>query len=325
MSWEKDPLWAKSKLFFERAFSASSDDSLLGLWCSLGLELLARAALASVSPTLLAEPDRDHRFLLHALNRGSKEVIRNSIKTAQVFSLCNVLFDSFSKDNQRSAMALVNRRNEELHTGAAAFEEYPSKTWLPGFYQACDVLAKSIGESLDSLFGAEQASVATEVLSATEEDIKKRVLDLISEMTRIFDAKSSEEKKRLAQEAANELDALVHRRHHRVLCPACKCDAALQGDTFGSERVSVEDEMIFVRQSVSPRNFACGACGLKLQGYAELHVAQLGGQYTRTTKYSPEEYYGLVDPETADLSPYMEKYIDAYLEDMAAAHEYDNE
>jgi hypothetical protein len=73
MRWERDPLWAKSRLFLERAFDEPREDPLFGLWCSLGLELLARAALASVSPTLLAEPDNEHRFLLHALNRGSKK------------------------------------------------------------------------------------------------------------------------------------------------------------------------------------------------------------------------------------------------------------
>src|SRR5580692_11097907 len=79
VSWERDPLWAKSRLYFERAFAESREDPRFGLWCSLGLELLARAALASISPTLLAESDREHKFQLHALNRGSETVPRRSI------------------------------------------------------------------------------------------------------------------------------------------------------------------------------------------------------------------------------------------------------
>src|SRR4029077_967560 len=122
-----DPLWAKARLYFERAFEESGDDPLFGLWCSLALELLGRAALASVSPTLLAEPDRDHRFLLHALNRGSEKTQRRSIGTAQVFSLCQTLFVQFTEDDLKAALALVNRRNDELHTGASAFEEYRPK------------------------------------------------------------------------------------------------------------------------------------------------------------------------------------------------------
>src|SRR5713101_2698481 len=41
MSWERDPLWAKARLYFERAFELPRDDPRFGLWCSLALELLA--------------------------------------------------------------------------------------------------------------------------------------------------------------------------------------------------------------------------------------------------------------------------------------------
>src|ERR1700733_8056848 len=39
MSWERDPLWAKARLYFEHAFREPRDDPRFGLWCSLGLEL----------------------------------------------------------------------------------------------------------------------------------------------------------------------------------------------------------------------------------------------------------------------------------------------
>jgi hypothetical protein len=63
------------------------DDPFFGLWCSFGLEILARAAIANISPVLLAEPDRDHRYLLHALGRGSERIERKSIDTACVLNL----------------------------------------------------------------------------------------------------------------------------------------------------------------------------------------------------------------------------------------------
>ena len=72
---------------------------------------------------------------------------------------------------------------------------------------------------------------------------------------------------------------------------------------------------------MSPQTFSCPACGLKLQGYAELDVVQLGGQYTRVTEYSPEGYYGLIDPNDFDPSDYVE----AYLADLRAEAEWDNE
>jgi hypothetical protein len=205
MSWERDPLWAKARLFFERAFNESRDDPAFGLWCSLGLELLARAALASVSPTLLAEPDNEHKQLLHALGRGSDRVPRKSISTAQVFALCRQLFGtSFTEDDFKAAMALVNRRNEELHTGAAAFEQYQPKEWLPGFYRVSRNLAEAIGETLDNLFGNEEAEVAQETLAENENDTRQRVKSAIAAYARVFREKPEAERRTAAERAEKQ-------------------------------------------------------------------------------------------------------------------------
>src|SRR5437867_12953061 len=118
MSWEKEHLLTKARLYFERAFAFPREDPRFGLWCAMGLELLARAAIAGISPTLLAEPDREQRFLLHALGRGSETTGRRSIGTAQVLALCGKLFPQFGPEQQDAARALINRRNDELHTGA---------------------------------------------------------------------------------------------------------------------------------------------------------------------------------------------------------------
>lgn len=323
MSWERDPLWAKARLYFERAFEESRDDPRFGLWCSLGLELLARAALASVSPTLLAEPDREHKFLLQALNRGSEKEPRKSIGTAQVFSLCRTLFIQFTENDRTAAIALVNRRNDELHSGNSAFEEFRPKHWLASFYRVCRSLTDAMGESLESLFGEDEAKVARQILDETQTEVKQRVQSLIAAHRKVFEGKSADEQKAAAEAAEKEGQQLAHKRHHRVACPACNCVATVQGEPFGREHVTHEEDCIKVRQAVSPRSFACSACGLKLQGYAELEVAQLGGQYTRTTESSPEEYYGLIDPENFDPSEYMD--MDAYMEDLRAEAAWDNE
>ena len=87
-----------------------------------------------------------------------------------------------------------------------------------------------------------------------------------------------------AEELARELSA---ERHHRVVCPACGCTATLQGMPFGKEHVTHEEaEAIVVRQVVSPTDFSCSACGLKLTTYAAVETAGLGEHYTRTTTYS---------------------------------------
>ena len=49
-----------------------------------------------------------------------------------------------------------------------------------------------------------------------------------------------------------------------------------------------------------PERFNCIACNLKFNGYSELVAAEMGDQYTRTIRYSPEDYYGLVNPDDID-------------------------
>jgi len=321
MTWERDPLWAKARLYFERALSCESpDDPEFGLWCSFGLELLGRAALASISPALLAEPDQDHKHLLYALNRGS-DGNPKSLAAVRVFLLCRKLFSDFLDEDLKVSLALINRRNEELHSGAAAFEEYLPKQWLVAFYHACRSLSNAMGESLVDLLGEDEAGVAEGMLASDWEGVKQRVQSAIAAHRKVFQDRTEPEQQKLREAAEERGQELTIHRHHRATCPACGCVATVQGTPFGKERVALGDGEIIVRQPVSPNGFACDACGLKLKAYAELDAAGLGGQYTRRTTYSPEEYYGLIDP--ADIPPeIIESHVQAYLENL---QEYDNE
>lgn len=320
MSWEKEPLWTKAKLYFERGFTFPREDPRFGLWCALGLELLARAALASVSPTLLAASHSDHKHLLHALGRGSRGASGRSIPAVKVFELCEKLFQKFSQENVNAAMALVNRRNEELHSGAAAFEEYPCKFWLAGFYACCDVLTEELGETLELLFGTAEAQIAREALEKLEDETINKVTNLLATHKTSFLALSSSERKVATTKAKKLGRELSHQKHHRVSCPACGCVATVQGDRYGSENISYEDDTIIVRQPVSPRIFSCPACSLRLSGHDELRAASLATPYTRTSRYSPEEFYGLIHPDDTDA---VQELLDEYLRAMAS--EYDNE
>lgn len=297
MSWERDPLFSKARLFFERAFDFDREDPRFGLWCALGIELLARAALASVSPTLLAEPDDEHRHLLHALGRGAERLSHKSIGSAKVFALCRTLFDGFREEDQRACTALLNRRNDELHTGGAPFDEYPTNVWLAGFYRACNALASALGETLEIVLGKDEAEIAAKTLAIDQNDTKQRVASSIAAHKKVFDAKDPPEQTALQKNAAEQGERLAHHRYHRTVCPSCKSIALLQGDAFGKEHVSHGDDEIIVKQSVAPTSFSCLACGLKLSGFSELTEAGLSGHYTRTTMFTPEDYYGLVNLE----------------------------
>lgn len=281
----------------ERAFNQSKDDPLFGLWAALGLELLARSAVSHVSPTLLAEPDREQKQLLHALGRGSERVPKKSLGSAQVLQLCSTLFDQFTDEHQKVSTAIINRRNEELHSGTSAFDEYPSSQWLSGFCRSCKALCECQGKGLAELFGDEEANNAEELLAEERSEVEGTVRSSISAHKKVFDAKSPEDKAAARASADTLAKRLSWEGHHRVDCPACGSPASVSGVLYGQEQVSHDDGEVVVRQPVSPRAFECSACGLKLNGYTQLEVAGMGGRHTRTSRYTPEDYFGLDDPD----------------------------
>jgi hypothetical protein len=297
MSWERDPLWAKARLFFEHALAHDRDDPRFGLWCAFGIELLAKAAVSSISPTLLALPDPNHKHLLHALGRGDSKVGPQSLGAAQVFRLCETLFPGFTAEHTTFAIALVNRRNAELHSGQSAFDEYSTQHWIVGFYSCCKALTHALGESLEALLGESESTEAENVLAVEAREVRQRVNERVARYGGVFADRSDEDRKAVNVAAETEAERLAYLRHHKVKCPACSSAATVQGDALGSSKVADADGEIVVRQAVAPRRFACSACGLKLEGYAELAVAGLGDQYTRTTRFSPEEYYELLSPD----------------------------
>lgn len=64
--WSEEALFGKALLYTERMDSFTADDWQFGFWSALSLELLARAALAHISPVLLADT-KNWRNLMHAL------------------------------------------------------------------------------------------------------------------------------------------------------------------------------------------------------------------------------------------------------------------
>jgi hypothetical protein len=242
-----------------------------------------------------------------------------SLGAARVLTLCKTLFPDFSPDDLTVSLALINRRNDELHTGAAAFAEYTTQQWISGFYRSCRSLCKALDESLESFLGEEEAEVAEKMLTDTENEVNQRIASSIAAHKKVFNDMGAEEKDAASEKASKSADELAYERHHRVTCPACQCKASVEGTPFGPINVSTDEDEITVRQAVYPRVFSCRECGLKLNDYPELNAAKLGDQYTRRTTYTPDEYYGLIHPEDADA---IQALVEAHLENL---QEYDNE
>lgn len=65
-AWSPEAMFSKALVYVGEMERQSPDDWKHRLWASLSLELLARAALASISPTLVADR-KDWHNITHAL------------------------------------------------------------------------------------------------------------------------------------------------------------------------------------------------------------------------------------------------------------------
>lgn len=295
-AWSKDALMSKAQRYFEQMLEYEHDDWRFGFWSSLALELLARAALANVSPALLADAAGNWNNLYYALGYAptAKKFTPKSIDTNEVLRRLNEMNPEFDADSFAFCVVHAARRNEELHTGSNAFGEIKNSTWLPSFYKACSVLAKSLGESLELFVGEAESEFAETLMKAASDEAAKSIKKQISAHETIWSAKTDGERDKAALQATAWA---TRERGHRVSCPACKCDSLVTGQAISSPKQTLKDDMIVETQQHLPSKFVCRACGLKVSGFSLLNAAGVGDTYTSTTSYDPAEYYAPADPD----------------------------
>jgi len=320
MSWSEEDLWQKAKLFISYASDFDREDSLFALWSVLGLELLARAALAHVHPCLLADirnNDEMGENLLHACGIPSEQE-PVSVKAKTVFARCTRVVKDFGPAEKLFCNELMRRRNVELHTGAPVLEEYSTSEWLARYYAVAQLLLVHLGRSLADLFGTSEAKVADEMIRAADDKLKKVTLDAISAKKKEFAALSEVEQARRRADSKNGAKpvgaALLARMgdySRSEKCPSCgeTCRISGKGVQAGTPKLD-EDGDVVINVTVMPVKLECKCCGLLLDGHAQLHAAGLGGQFTSKEVQDPVEFHNI------DLGEYLADYYEP---------EYDNE
>lgn len=310
MNWSKDALFQKAKLFFGKAFAEEKDSPFLGIFCTLGLELIARAAVANVSPALLAESSNANANILYALGKKDASFKPKSLAISQVLAICKEIIPDFTDDCLRLSTALVDRRNEELHTGGAAFAEYNQDKWIAGLYQCCKVLVVSMGETLENLLGREEAATAEELIAQDVEKVKKDVTEKIIAHKKVYENRIKEMDDcgaLIISKGTIMVDMFTHQGYHKVSCPCCGNDALIYGKEPEFGRETIDADEVIVRKDVIPNSFKCDVCNLKLSSYAELKAANLPLHYTTTQTYDPVDYFG-IDKKAIAEEFYYEGY-----------------
>ncbi|WP_082171595.1 hypothetical protein [Methylobacterium indicum] len=288
--WDSETILIKAQRYVEEMLKCDRDDWKFAFWSSLTIELLARAVLAKVSPTLLADPE-DWNNLYHALGYTptAPKFSPKSISISDVLNrIRDIHPDKFEDDLRKWCAGHTGKRNAELHSGEMPFEGLKSSTWLPSFYRACSSLMSCLGKDLADLIGQREAKLAEKLIAAAKDQAAKAVAGLIKSHKTVWDGKGSKEKKKLEEQAevwAGRYDG------HVVDCPSCNSKSLLTGEPISIPTKTIEEDTIKETQQYIPSKFECVACGLKIVGLPQLTACSLSDTYKKTSYYDAAEYY----------------------------------
>lgn len=297
--YDHDALWLKAKLFLNRAIEDEDVRAFdeRALWASLALELLAKAALARVSPLLIAEPTEEGTNLLIASGLIEGHARFKSVRAKTLYSRCHKAFKPFS---EAEATKITQARNDYLHSSAAGFTSIPEAAWWPKFWTLAVILIHALERDVDDLVGYDRANTVEAHLEQNKKNIEHRTEMLIERA-----------RQRLAQYEAGTLPARVAtdwspgdalpaglRYHNSVTCPACGGRGTIEGEEaidvdIRYERLYEDDYDVMVDVTASAEYFSCPECGLILDNYQL--VKQAGFESTFNTEGS--------DADTADYEP----------------------
>jgi len=290
--WDAEALFVKAQRYAESMLGDVPDEQE-ALFASLTLEFLARAALANVSPALLADAS-NWQSLLHSLGFTPTEskFSPKSITAAELFRRLSAVIPNFTQENESFCVVHTGRRNAELHSGEAAFDGVSNSSWSPRFYATCEVLLNSMGETLESLVGKEESATARKLVAAAADETSKAAKGDVEAHRKVWEAKNKNERDALSAGAK-----IWARRQmgHRVSCPTCKSAALIQGEPVGATHRKLEEDEITQVQEYLPTHFECVACGLKVLGLSRLNAIGLGDRYKSTSIYDAAEYYAPED------------------------------
>jgi len=288
-AWSSEALFNKALLYAEEMERYTANDWQFGLWSSLSLELVARAALAYISPTLLANR-RDWRNTYHALGHPAMAQLftPDSITIKEVLSILGELLPDFTKELFNFCITHCARRNAELHSGEEVFAGLGTSAWLPKYYASCGVLLQSMSKGFEDLF--DDPKTAEEMITSLHDKAAKAVAQDIEAHKQLWLEKDPDKREALMILAAARA---TRNAGHRTECPACSGPAIIRGSRHGVVAKEVIDDVIVQRQTMLPSSFQCLACGLKIIGLSKLSACGLGDAFTATSRLSAAEFFDL--------------------------------
>ena len=307
--WDYESLFEKSKTFVLKGLNHEAPDSAeVPLWCIFALELLARATLSHIHPSLLAD-QKENIHILFACGFPSKTAPK-SIPAMKVFQRCITICEDFSEQDYNQCMEWMNWRNEELHTGSSPFDELATSEWLPNYFRLCTILLDKSEKNLKDLVGDEHAVTAAEMIDALSEQVKIHARSLVKQQKHEFESLSTEDRLERIIEGGKRVKVITAARpdYKQIQCPTCEGNAILASKLIRST-VPKDREGTLVQEDVwLPSALGCPCCKLKIEGHSNVSALGLGDQFTTTDILDPKEYYAIEFDPSEDFIEYGNEY-----------------
>jgi len=295
--YDHEALFLKARLFLNRAMDEEDRRPFeeQALWASLALELLAKAALARVSPLLIAEPTEDGKNLLIASGLVDGEARFTSVRAKTLYSRCQRAFRPF---NETEAANITHARNDYLHGSTPGFTNMPAAAWWPRFWAQAAILVHALDLTMVELVGTDRDGIVDAHLEKNAQNIENRVQMSIERA-----------RQRLGQHEAGTLPAKVAREwqpgwdnthgfEHRTndVCPACGADGVLEGEEVMSTeilygQVGPDDYEAVIELTVGSDRFSCAACGLVLDSPELIEAAGVNPTFSAEGSEAELAYY----------------------------------
>ncbi len=300
-----DALLAKSKLLAKRSVEAKEGglDVDCQLWAAAALELLAKAQLAGIHSSLIVEAENNNS-LLEANGIPTGTAVR-TIGAATAYTRLKHTVPNFSTPVFEECKKLAERRNAELHSGDAACASMPYEAWEGDFWNAADLILKSMDMDLQEWLGADSKAPKALLKAYRLAEIKaakQRVKHHATEFKKTDQGKLGKEKFALLVQETAKLP--IEMKHFHYLygtywkheCPACKTIGAAAGDEdwedLAEDQSSADYGFQIMERGYSPSEFHCPTCRLSLVGDAAVNAAGIDETHVETTeeeiKYEPE-------------------------------------
>ncbi len=300
-----DALFGKAKAYVGRALlrRAQGDTDEYQLWASLALELLGKALLAGIHPSLVVDPTHSESLFAASGINISTDVKTITAKT--LFERLRHIAPRFDEKVKKFCVSIALRRNAELHSGETPFKTMRLDAWEAQYWHAGQIILEQMDATLEDWLGATAAKAPTEIVKQAAAAKRQAVEIRVERAREEFEQKRKTEREKIISDATSrginhyaDWFSVSYDKLWEVECPSCRTRALLAGvrfdeevvDTYGDEHGAWEE----VETQYSAEEFMCPACELFLTDSEEIENAGLEVDFTETEEreLSYEQEYG---------------------------------